>query len=167
MTQRSKVLVAPDLKSVQWQWSAFESLTVAALHAALRLRAAVFVVEQNCVYPDIDGLDLQSWHLLGWSDGTRGQLAAYLRVVPPGVRFAEPSIGRVVVDPRWRGRQLGRDLMGEGITHLMRQYPASPIRISAQQHLSRFYEPLGFEICSPPYREDDIPHVQMLRAAEP
>ncbi len=151
---------------MQWQWTAFENLSVAALHAALQLRAAVFVVEQNCVYHDVDGLDPSAWHLLGWSRSEPEHLVAYLRVVFPGARFEEVSIGRVVTHPGWRGRQLGRELMQQGIRHTLSEYAGSAIRISAQQHLSGFYASLGFEVCSPPYREDDIPHVQMVRRAE-
>lgn len=141
----------------------FESLSAESLHAVLRLRAAVFVVEQNCVYQDVDGLDPKSWHLLGWSAAAPEQLLAYLRVVHPGARFAEVSIGRVVTRADWRGRQLGRELMKQGLSLTLAEYAGSAIRISAQQHLSEFYGSLGFEVCSPPYREDDIPHVEMLR----
>lgn len=148
---------------LQWQWSAFEGLDIVALQSIYRLRAAVFVVEQDCAYQDIDGFDEHAWHLMAWLPGEPRQLAAYLRVVLPGHKYAEPSIGRVVTDLSCRGRQLGRALVALGIEQTVRQYPQAAIRISAQQHLNQFYASLGFECCSPSYLEDGIPHIEMLR----
>ncbi|MFK7967304.1 MAG: GNAT family N-acetyltransferase [Burkholderiaceae bacterium] len=157
-------------QALRWQWSSFQALNVLELHELFALRADVFVVEQDCVYQDVDGLDPLAWHLLGWAStkgpGASEQLAGYLRVVWPGQKYEEPSIGRVVTARAWRGRQLGRALMTEGIENTLRQYPGSAIRISAQQHLSRFYGSLGFVESSSPYDEDGIPHVQMFRPCE-
>ena len=157
-------------QALRWQWSSFQALNVLELHELLALRADVFVVEQDCVYQDIDGLDPHAWHLLGWASTigstAREQLAAYLRVVWPGHKYEEPSIGRVVTARAWRGRQLGRALMSAGIENTLRQYPGSAIRISAQQHLSGFYRSLGFAESSAPYDEDGIAHVQMFRPCE-
>lgn len=159
----------PGSATVRWHWSAFEALDPLSLTALLRLRAAVFVVEQQCIYQDVDGLDERAWHLLGWQDspvaGAPAVLAAYLRVVFPGDKFAEPSIGRVVVNPDCRGQQLGRALMQQGIARTGQTYPGCAIRISAQAHLSNFYGSLGFVGCSAQYLEDGIPHIEMLRAA--
>ncbi len=154
---------------VRWQWTAFDRLEPRALTALLRLRAEVFVLEQKCLYLDVDGLDEHAWHLMGWqreagTEGTTDLLAAYLRVVFPGYKFAEPSIGRVVVSPASRGRQLGRALMEQGIVHTNRAFPNAPIRISAQQHLDPFYASFGFRRCSESYLEDGIPHIEMLRS---
>ena len=152
--------------TVHWHWSAFERLEPHAIAALLRLRAAVFVVEQQCIYQDVDGLDEHAWHLLGWRADTgqsANSLAAYLRVVFPGHKYAEPSIGRVVVSPDCRGSQLGRALVKQGIACSARVFPRAAIRISAQQHLEAFYVSLGFRGCSEPYLEDGIPHIEMLR----
>ncbi len=162
-------LAGQNPAAVRWQWSAFEALEPHSLTALLRLRAAVFVVEQQCIYQDVDGLDERAWHLLGWQDAPTPNapavLAAYLRVVFPGDKYAEPSIGRVVVSPDCRGQQLGRALMQQGIVHTLQTYPGAAIRISAQAHLGDFYGSLGFAGCSAQYLEDGIPHIEMLHAA--
>ena len=147
--------------TLAWRWLRFDELSVHDLHALLRLRQEVFVIEQNCLYADIDGLDPQCLHGLGCAaDGT---LAAYARVVPPGLKFDEPAIGRVIVAPAWRGRSVGGVLMREAIAATQAAYPRAAIRISAQAHLQRFYAGLGFETVSAEYDEDGIPHVDMLR----
>jgi ElaA protein len=122
----------------------------------------VFVVEQRCPYLDADGRDSHSLHLLGRNAG--GELAVYLRIVEPGYRFPEPSIGRVVTRSCDRGKGWGRVLMLEGIRHCREVYPGLPIRISAQHYLEKFYNGLGFvtEGEGNPYDEDGIPHVQMI-----
>jgi len=152
--------------TVQWQWSSFDTLSARQFHDVAALRAEVFVVEQQCIYQDIDGLDCHAWHLMAWSSVAPDaeQLVAYLRVVLPGHKYDEPSIGRVVTARQWRGKQLGRKLMRTGIDKTLIQYPGSEIRISAQQHLSAFYRSLGFAESSDPYDEDGIAHVQMLRS---
>jgi ElaA protein len=146
---------------MHWQWLRFAELGVDNLYDALQLRCRVFIVEQG-PYLDPDGLDRVSWHLLGRDD--RGALAAYLRVVDPGRRYAEPSIGRVIVAPEQRGGGLGRALMDEGLAGCERHWPGRAVRISAQAHLERFYDGLGFARVGEPYDEDRIPHLQMLRA---
>jgi ElaA protein len=142
---------------MDWTWQRFEGLGVDNLYDALQLRSRVFVLEQG-PYLDADGLDRQSWHLLG-RDIT-GTLVSYLRIVDPGVKFDEPSIGRVVTSPETRGGGSGRALMTEGCERL---WPGRGIRISAQAHLERFYGSLGFVRVGPNYGEDNIPHVEMLR----
>jgi ElaA protein len=119
-------------------------------------------VEQG-PYLDPDGLDRDSWHLLGRDEA--GALRAYLRVVDPGLKYAEPSIGRVVLDPVWRGHGAGHALVAEGLTRCLQAWPGRGIRISAQAHLQRFYGRHGFVTQGEPYGEDNIPHVQMWRAA--
>lgn len=148
----------------RWTWSAFEALSASDLIAILRLRQQVFVVEQHCPYQDLDGLDERAWHLAGWHTGS-GQraLIAYLRVVLPGDKYPEPSIGRVVADPGARGLGLGRALMVEGLARTGQQWPGQAVRISAQAYLQRFYESLDFAVCSAPYDEDGIEHLEMLR----
>ena len=143
-----------------WQWLPFDGLSGRQLHDVFQLRAKVFVVEQRCAYLDLDGADLQCWHGLG-SEG--GVLVATARLVPPGLKYTEPAIGRVVTAPEVRGRGLGRELMLEAIAQTRRLYPGQPIRVQAQRYLERFYESLGFAATSQPYDEDGIPHVDMLR----
>lgn len=125
----------------------------------LAARVAIFVVEQNCAYQELDGLDADAEHLIAWS-GT--QVAGYLRVLGPGTRFDDPSIGRIITAQPFRGTGLGRDLVAKGIEHTRLRYPGQPVRISAQKYLEKFYRDFGFVTVSEPYLEDDIPHVEML-----
>lgn len=144
-------------------WYAWKDLTPDTLYTILRLRSAIFVVEQNCVFPDMDGRDPACEHLCGTDRG--GALVAYLRLVPPGVRTPEVSLGRVVVAQPLRGRGVGRAVMEEGLRHCARRYVGTPVKVSAQQHLERFYQSLGFRTVSEAYLEDGIWHVDMLRPA--
>ncbi len=149
---------------VEWQWRSFEALSATELYEVLAARGAVFIVEQQCIYQDIDMLDKHAWHLIGreTASGT-GALVAYLRVVFPGKKYAEPSIGRVITTGAARGQGLGQALMAEGIKRVEAHYPGSAIRISAQAYLERFYRGFGFQTVSAPYDEDGIPHIEMLR----
>jgi ElaA protein len=147
---------------MHWSWHRFEALGVDNLYDALQLRCRVFVLEQG-PYLDPDGIDRSSWHLLGRND--EGALIAYLRVVDPGLKFADPSIGRVIAAPEVRGTGLGRVLMAQGIAGCERHWPGRAIRISAQARLEGFYNSVGFARAGEDYIEDTIPHVQMVRAA--
>ena len=149
---------------MDWFWSRFEELGVDNLYDALALRCRVFILEQGA-YLDPDGMDRQSWHLLGRGDD--GALRAYLRVVDPGVKYVEPAIGRVITAPEDRGVGLGRSLMREGIARCEACWPGRGIRISAQEHLRDFYAGLGFVAVGEPYLEDDIPHLEMLKSSAP
>lgn len=146
-----------------WSSARFGDLSVDHLYDALALRAQVFILEQG-PYLDPDGLDRQSWHLLGRDDG--GVLQAYLRVVDPGLKFDEPSIGRVVTSASARGTGLGRELMAQGLRLCQRVWPGRALRISAQTQLQRFYGEFGFAPVGSEYLEDDIPHIQMQRSAD-
>jgi ElaA protein len=139
-----------------WHVRTFAELTVSELYAIIALRQRVFVVEQNCVYQDADGVDQVSRHL--WAQ-QGDAIAAYLRIVPAGAKFAELSIGRVITAPEFRGSGLGRDLMKRGIAAA----GAVAIRLGAQAHLEKFYGELGFVRASDVYDEDGIPHVEMIR----
>ena len=151
---------------MNWKWLSFEQLSREDLYEVLKVRQAIFVIEQNCVYQDADGLDPTSWHLLGWHEDTTGRkLVAYLRVVFPGGKYPEPSIGRVLTTASVRGTGAGQALMREAINHIALEYPQKSIRISAQQYLEKFYFEFGFETVSAPYDEDGIPHIEMLRKA--
>ena len=131
----------------------------------MRLRSEVFVVEQNCVYLDLDDKDAQSIHLFAREEGAVAGAAAraVVRLVPPGVSYEEPSIGRVAIDLASRGSGLGEELMMRAIRACYRTWPGFGIRISAQQYLIGFYERLGFATVGEGYLEDDIPHIQMFR----
>ncbi|MDE2145904.1 MAG: GNAT family N-acetyltransferase [Burkholderiales bacterium] len=153
----------PDRSSpLAWTWLRFGALGVDRLYDLLALRSRVFVLEQG-PYLDADGLDRQAGHLLGHD--AAGVLQAYLRVVDPGTKYAEPSIGRVVIAPERRGQGAGRALVAEGLARCAAVWPGQAVRISAQQHLERFYGSFGFQRVGEPYLEDGIPHLQMLRAA--
>lgn len=152
----------PSVPMLHWRWSRFGELSLDDLYDALALRARVFILEQG-PYLDPDGLDRASWHLLGRDAG--GALHAYLRVVDPGAKYAEPSIGRVITSPEARGSGQGRALVGEGVRRCGEVWPGAAIRISAQAHLQRFYGAFGFEPVGEVYLEDDIPHIEMLRSA--
>ncbi|WKD51194.1 GNAT family N-acetyltransferase [Microbulbifer spongiae] len=151
---------------MQWQWYRFRELSIDQLYEILRARQQVFTVEQHCPYQDADGKDQFAWHLTCWSTNHKTpQLMAYLRVLFPGRKYREPAIGRVLTTEPSRGAGLGKALMDRAVQHTLSEYPKTAIRISAQQHLSRFYTGFGFEQVSPPYEEDGIPHIEMLRPA--
>ena len=150
---------------INWKWCPFHQLSLMEFHDAIHLRETVFVLEQNCVYLDVDGKDPHSWHLLGYQENTpTPQLVAYLRVVPPGLKYKEHSLGRVVTAPSVRGSGTGRALVKKAIELLTQEFGPHPIRISAQAHLEKFYGSFGFKTVSEEYLEDGIPHVEMFRA---
>jgi len=151
--------------ALRWQWSRLPELAPAELYAVLAARQQVFTVEQHCAFQDADGYDFAAWHLLGWTtSGEEAALAAYLRVLDPGTKYAEPSIGRVLTVPPWRRIGLGRIVMQEGMARCTSTWTGQPIRIAAQQRLEAFYASLDFRVVSPPYIEDGIPHVDMMFA---
>ncbi len=145
--------------SPEWRVHAFDQFEVRQLYAVLAARAAVFVVEQNCPYQDLDGLDDVALHLVGWAGD--GSVVAYARILAPDTRFDQPSIGRVLTSLAGRRSGLGRELMRRAIEVTRERYPDRPVRISAQCYLERFYGELGFAVDSAPYEEDGIPHVEM------
>ena len=153
--------------ATRWQWGRMTELAVGDLYAVMVARQEVFAVEQGCAFLDADGLDANAFHLLGWDPrGAHPVLACYLRLVDPGQKFAEPSLGRVLTRAPYRGTGLGRVLMAEGLARAARAFPRQAIRIAAQQRLEAFYASLGFRTVGAPFQEDGIPHVEMLRAAD-
>ena len=138
----------------------FKTLSLSELYQTLQLRSEVFVVEQNCVYQDIDGKDEKALHLLGVYDGV---LVAYARLFQPGDYFEFASIGRVIVKQNYRDKKWGHDLIREAIKGISEQFGTSEITISAQLYLQRFYENHGFVQTSEMYLEDDIPHIEMKK----
>ncbi|MBI5272086.1 MAG: GNAT family N-acetyltransferase [Burkholderiales bacterium] len=151
----------PPAPALTWTFARFDALGVRDLYDALQLRALVFCVEQHCIYLDPDGVDLHSAHLLGRD--AEGSLRAYLRVVDPGVKYAEPSLGRVVTHPEARGGGLGRVLLAEGLARCDAAWPGHANRISAQAHLAAFYAGFGYQPVGETYLEDGIPHLEMWR----
>lgn len=137
----------------------FEELTLDEFYEILRLRAEIFVVEQNCVYNDLDDRDQFGRHVFGTKDH---KIVAYARVLPENTRFKEVSIGRVVVNSNYRGLNLGKVIMNASIQVIKNSGYQGGIRISAQCYLLKFYTELGFEVVSEEYLEDGIPHVEMI-----
>jgi ElaA protein len=155
---------APALGPISWTWAHFDALTARDVYDLLALRNAVFVVEQDCVFLDPDGCDQDAWHLLARTED--GTLVAYLRGLAPGVKYAEPSIGRVVVAGSMRGTGLGRVLMNDGIPRVHALWPGRDVVIGAQQRLETFYRSLGFVTEGDVYDEDGIDHVRMRLPAD-
>lgn len=146
---------------LEFVWSRLDELAPRALYTVLKLRVDVFVVEQQCPYPEIDGKDDDALHMRAL-DG--GDLAGYLRVLPP-VADGPARIGRVVVAASHRGRKLGAELMQEAIAQCRRSFPDRDIELSAQSPLRSFYGAFGFGPVSAEYVEDGIPHIDMRLAA--
>jgi ElaA protein len=163
---------------MEWMCKSFDELGSALLYRILAARNAVFVVEQACPYQDIDGRDPHSLHLVaqvrnasdvsdlsglsGLSD--EPQIAAYLRLLPPGLAYDEASIGRVITAASHRGTGLGRELLARAVAIAEVQWPSAALHIGAQAHLEAFYGGFGFVKASEPYDEDGIMHIEMLRA---
>ena len=145
----------------QWRWCRFDELSVFDLQAIYRARQTVFSIEQECAYLDADGLDEASFHIAAWS-ADRSMPLAYARVVHPGQKYAEPSIGRVITIAAARGTGLGRELVRRAVEHSLGAFPGQGIRISAQTRLEAFYAGFGFQPIGELYMEDGIPHTEML-----
>jgi ElaA protein len=145
---------------IQWKIKSFEDLSVHELYDILRLRSEIFVVEQNCVYLDLDGKDKVALHLFGEFEG---KIVAHSRLFKTGISFENSSIGRVVVDANYRDRKWGHDLMREAIAGIKNHFSESKITIGAQLYLKKFYESHGFVQTSEMYLEDEIPHIEMMK----
>lgn len=145
---------------ITWKEKDWNAITRDELYSFSRLRINVFVVEQDCPYPEFDDKDQQSIHL--WGEDNDGKTLVYLRIVNPGVSYPEVSIGRVVVDGFHRKEGLGRKIMIKAMDTVYRRFGKVPVRISAQEYLIEFYESLGFVVEGEGYLEDGIPHIEML-----
>lgn len=143
---------------LKWKIKRFETLEASELYEILQLRNEVFIVEQNCVYQDIDGKDQKALHLFG-EDG--GKIVAYARLFMPNDYFTEASIGRVLVKQSYRDKKIGHILMKEAVCRIKDNFGVAKITISAQLYLKKFYESHGFVQTSEMYLEDDIPHIEM------
>ena len=147
---------------MKWQVKTFNALTNEELYEVLRLRVDVFVVEQACPYPEIDGKDLEALHLMA-KEAHTGKIVAYSRLLAPGVSYEEASLGRVIVASEWRKTGVGLQLLQKAVERLLSEYGPT-IQIGAQAHLEAYYEKVGFVKNSDVYLEDDIPHIDMLYA---
>lgn len=147
---------------IDWRFVTFDGLSLQELYSLLQLRSEVFVVEQACLFQDMDGTDEVAMHLLGTADG---QLCAYARCFGRGVKFEEASIGRVITHSSLRGSGTGHLLMRRAIESTYQQWGTQPIRIGAQARLEKFYQQHGFADMNRPYMEDGIAHIEMLRPA--
>ena len=148
---------------INWKWAQLQDLTAGEIHAILAARQRVFVVEQDCAYQDADDLDLEAWHLMGCRPD--GMVAVYLRINPPGSRFAEASIGRLLTVKAMRGERLASQALKRALQKCEAVYPGRTIRIAAQTYLVDFYRRFGFRVVGSPYQEDGIAHVDMIRPA--
>ena len=152
-----------------WRWKPFDALSALDVYAMLAARSEVFVVEQQCVYGDVDGQDADAWHLLVYrrSADTRPTLAGYLRVLLPNAegdtKNTDIRIGRVLTTAGFRGIGLGKAMLERTLDFIGKQWPGQPIRLHAQARLQRFYVGFGFEPISDVHVEDDIPHIWMRR----
>lgn len=138
----------------------FSNLDPEELYQLIKLRSEVFVVEQACIYQDLDDKDQSCWHILGYD--AKNELVAYARIVPPNLSYAEPSIGRVLVKMTQRKTGSGQSLMHFAIEQTKQKFPSLAIRISAQAYLESFYQNLGFTSLDDRYLEDGIPHLGMI-----
>lgn len=166
MNEPSPLSSAPTF---DWRWKPFAGLDAKEVYDLLAARSAVFVVEQNCVYGDVDGLDLDAWHLLAYATNEGREeghqaIAGYLRVLVPGADDPDVRIGRVLTTADYRGIKLGNALLETALAHIARQWPGVSVRLHAQAHLQRFYGAFGFASVSDVHDEDGIPHVWMRRA---
>ena len=144
---------------IRWRSAPFVKMQLHELYAALQLRSAVFVVEQNCLFQDIDGADAQAMHLLGWRDG---ELLAYARCFAPGIQFEEASIGRIATRLDRRGTGLGHQLVDKAVDLVRKAWGPQPIRNGAQARLINFYRQHGFKDAGIVYVEDGIDHLEMV-----
>lgn len=155
---------AAPLPPVTWRWHRWDQLDRDQVYAILKARVDIFVVEQECPYPEIDGKDPQALHLLGY-DGhpSEGVLLAYARLFAPGDYYDEPAVGRVLTTPAARGRGIGRLLMAECHRFSEATFGTAAVRLNGQGYLLQFYESLGYTAVRGPYDEDGIPHYELLR----
>ncbi len=149
-----------DTTNLRWKCQHFNDLTANELYEILRLRSEIFVVEQHCVYLDMDGKDRHAWHVTGTM---QGELVAVTRLLPEGISYPGfVSIGRVVNLKKLRGTGIGKNLINKSIDCCRELFGNKPIKIGAQLYLKTFYESLGFIQSGEVYDEDGIPHIEMV-----
>lgn len=145
---------------MNWFTNRIEEIDIQTFYDIVALRINVFIIEQKCLYEELDYKDFKATHL--YAKDEQNKIVAYLRILDPGVSYDEVSIGRVLVSPDQRTLKIGKSLMEKAIQHVKETFGQTPIRISAQAYLIDFYRSLGFETVSEIYLEDDIPHIEML-----
>lgn len=148
------------MSNIIWKIKTFDEFTVPELYQVLKARVDVFVVEQNCPYPDLDDYDQKAVHI--WAE-ENGKVLAYCRVFDKGIKYHETSIGRVLTTENARGKSLGKLLIQYAVETIENRFHTPEIRISAQDYLLKFYAGFGFEDTGKKYLEDDIPHTEMVR----
>lgn len=148
------------MTQICWHLKKFEELTPQEVYELLQIRQEVFIVEQTCYYLDADGCDAQALHLWAEKDG---KMVAYCRIFEPGIKYEEPSIGRVLTHPDYRNIKLGKILMKLALEAIATRFGTSACRISAQDYLLKFYGAFGFTDTGKKYLEDEIPHTEMVR----
>jgi ElaA protein len=163
-TNNKELTTNNRMMQLNWSCIFFDDLSNHDLYRILQLRSEVFVLEQTCLYQDMDGKDLNCWHLLGCDEN--GELLAYARLLPPGVSYDEPSIGRVLTSPGARRTGAGKELMAVALNKCKDLFGDHEIKIGAQLYLKMFYESFGFVISGPVYLEDGIEHIEMTREAD-
>lgn len=145
---------------MEWNLQKFNEMDVYQLYEILKLRVDVFVVEQNCAYPELDNYDNNSLHLFACEEN---EIIAYCRILPPGEKYEECSIGRVIVKEKFRGTGVARQLMIKALEEAERTYQVESIQLCAQSHLKNFYSSFDFHASSDEFDEDGIPHIYMVR----
>ncbi len=148
---------------MKWILKKFDELSVQEFHNILQLRINVFVVEQNCAYPELDGKDFKAMHFFAVADENPAQIIAYTRLFKPGDYYQNAAIGRVVVHPDFRQHHIGDELIKKSIQNIEKQFKTSTIKIGAQTYLKKFYEKHSFQKVGDDYVEDGIPHIYMMR----
>ncbi len=149
--------------SLHWDCRFFSELSNLEVYRMLSLRESVFVVEQHCPYQEADGLDIEALHLFGWAERPGAGLAAYLRILPPGLKSPRAWLGRIIVAPPWRGKGVGKQLILHAFQEVHHRFGAVEIAISAQYALTGYYRELGFRKQGTPYDEDGIKHICMIK----
>lgn len=147
---------------LNWHFKQFEELTARELHDLLQLRIDVFVVEQNCPYPELDGKDLNAFHVFAKDE--KQKTVAVARILPAGISYNEVSIGRVATSKEIRLTGAGHQLMENCIEFIQNEYQTNTVRISAQKYLEAFYIKHSFVSTGKEYLEDNIPHIEMLKS---
>lgn len=148
------------MSNIIWKIKSFEEITTSELYEIIKARVDVFVVEQNCPYPDLDGYDRKAIHLWAEQDNT---VLAYCRIFDKGIKYNKTSIGRVLTSEQGRGKNLGKQLIQYAVETIENRFKTSEVRISAQDYLLKFYSYFGFQDTGKKYLEDNIPHTEMFR----
>jgi ElaA protein len=148
------------MSNIIWKIKSFDELTVPEFHEIIKARIDVFVVEQDCPYPDLDGYDQKAIHLWAEQDNS---ILAYCRIFDKGIKYNETSIGRVLTSEKGRGKNLGKQLIQYAVETIENRFKTCEVRISAQDYLLKFYSYFGFQDTGKKYLEDNIPHTEMFR----